>query len=277
MFETNDSYNSLDAACKARLDLFNLPSVNKYKKILYLDTDIIITGDLTPIFTLPRADILYVLREDTIDDVHHGSVLFGHEVNNYHDRSAFTSGILLFNNCLTIKWLFDTIKADIVNRPHFFSCYDQPYIIYSAFKYKLFDNTTLLPYAVNNDMNIHSGKIIHHFPFGPGQYQYKMDCMNGFLGNLNNHTQSIICSKLQNRKFTWKSSTIVFLDKFKLEAFGSGVYRRLGKRKIVATFGGRFGGRVGGRNHFIQFNNEYTQFVSIREDDSEHVIGNLCN
>ena len=29
-FEINDVYNDIDKACKARLDLFNLPSINKY-------------------------------------------------------------------------------------------------------------------------------------------------------------------------------------------------------------------------------------------------------
>ncbi len=35
MFEINDTYNSIDSACKARLDLFNLPSISNYNKILY--------------------------------------------------------------------------------------------------------------------------------------------------------------------------------------------------------------------------------------------------
>ena len=36
-FEINDTYNNIDTACKARLDLFTLKSIINYKKILYLD------------------------------------------------------------------------------------------------------------------------------------------------------------------------------------------------------------------------------------------------
>jgi len=31
-FEINDTYNNIDKACKARMDLFNLPSTHKYIK-----------------------------------------------------------------------------------------------------------------------------------------------------------------------------------------------------------------------------------------------------
>jgi hypothetical protein len=41
--------------------------------------------------------------------------IFGEEIDNYTDKSAFTSGILLFNNCNTIKLLFHSIKLDIIN------------------------------------------------------------------------------------------------------------------------------------------------------------------
>jgi hypothetical protein len=41
-FFINDNYNTIDSACKARLDLFDYESIDDYEKILYLDTDIII-------------------------------------------------------------------------------------------------------------------------------------------------------------------------------------------------------------------------------------------
>ncbi len=46
-FEINDTYNTIDTSCKARLDLFDLPSIQKYSKILYLDTDIIVKDDIS--------------------------------------------------------------------------------------------------------------------------------------------------------------------------------------------------------------------------------------
>jgi hypothetical protein len=61
------------------------------------------------------------------------------EINTYNGKTAFTSGILLFNNCEKIKDLFNKINEDIVKRPYDFNYNDQPYIVYNAFKYNLYD------------------------------------------------------------------------------------------------------------------------------------------
>ena len=117
-----------------------------------------------------------------------GNTLFGDEVINYTDKTAFTSGILLFNNCANIKSLFNKIKEDIANRPYHFICYDQPYIVYNAFKYNLYDNNMLKLLVVNDDHNIHSDKVIHHFPGGPGNYYHKLVSMNTFLNSIKDFT-----------------------------------------------------------------------------------------
>lgn len=190
IFEVNDDYNNVDKACKSRLDLFNLQSVNKYSKILYLDTDILIKDDINKVFNVCKEDILYVLEEGMIDDKdeYWGNILFGNEVNNYSDKSAFTSGILLFNNCEKIKDLFNKIKEDIINRPYNFGCYDQPYVIYNAFKNNLYNNKILKSFVVNNDTNIHSDKVIHHFPGIPGYYVVKLQKMTTFLNTIKDYT-----------------------------------------------------------------------------------------
>jgi hypothetical protein len=191
-FEINDTYNNIDRACKARLDLFNLPSTINYNKILYLDTDIIIKDNINKVFDVCEQDILYVLEEEggkiDSDTDFWGKTLFGNEINNYNDKSAFTSGILLFNNCEKIKDLFIKINEDIINRPYYFCCCDQPYIVYNAFKYNLYNNKILKSLAVNNDNNIDSDKIIHHFPGGPGAYQHKINNMTNFLNNIKDFT-----------------------------------------------------------------------------------------
>ena len=201
-FEINDNYDNIEKACKARLDLFNLQSMNglkqsgsvntsprNYNKILYLDTDILIKGDINQIFNLCKDDILYVLEEGHIDGNkdYWGKSLFGDEIYKYTDKSAFTSGILLFNNCKKIKDLFNHINKDFIDRPNHFSCHDQPYIIYNAFKYNLYNNKILKPFVINNDHNIHSDKVIHHFPGGPGKYKHKIVNMNEFLNKLNKY------------------------------------------------------------------------------------------
>jgi predicted O-methyltransferase YrrM len=187
-FEINDTYNDIDKACKARLDVFSLASIANYNKILYLDTDIIIKDDINKVFSVCKEDILYALEEGEINskDDFWGTSLFGDEVNNYNDKTAFSSKIMLFNNCQQIRYLFEKIKEDISNRYHYF--HDQPYIVYNAFKYNLYNNKLLKPFVVWNDYNIHSDKVIYHFPGDPGNAQRKIVPMTIFLNEIKEFT-----------------------------------------------------------------------------------------
>ena len=170
-FEINDGYDNIDKACKARLDLFKLPSTTMYNKILYLDTDILVKDDIKKVFHVCTEDILYALEEGNIRHDFWGGSLFGSEKMLYTDKTGFTSGILLFNNCEKIKDLFHKIIEGIMNEPpHMTPFADQPHIVYNAFKYKLYNNKILKSLVVNNDHDIHSDKVIHHFPGGPGRY-----------------------------------------------------------------------------------------------------------
>ena len=184
-FEINDTYNNINKACKSKLDLFDLPSIINYNKILYLDTDILVKNDINKVFNVCEDDILYVLEEGEIDCVSEfwGKLLFGNEINNYNDKSAFTSGILLFNNCKKIKDLFIKINEDIIKRPFEFSTYDQPYIVYNAFKYNLYNNKILKTFAGNYNKNIYTDKVIYHFPGYPEQYKQKLEKMTIVLNN----------------------------------------------------------------------------------------------
>jgi predicted O-methyltransferase YrrM len=205
-FEINDTYNNTDKACKSRLDIFNLASIINYNKILYLDTDILIKDNINKVFDVCKDDILYVLEEGDIASHHFtdirydfwGKTLFGDELTNYNDTSGFTSGILLFNNCEKIKTLFDKMKEDIIKRPYSFGCFDQPYIVYNAFKYNLYNNKILKDYVVNNDNNIHSNKVIHHFPGGIGCGQHKINIMTGFFNSIKDFTITNIIDEAKN-------------------------------------------------------------------------------
>ena len=260
-FEINDTYNNIDTACKSRLDVFNFQSITNYSKILYLDTDILVKNNINKVFDVCKEDILYVLEESVIDhqEDHWGSRLFGDEIHNYNDKSAFTSGIILFNNCEKIKDLFNKIKEDIVNRPYNFGCYDQPYIIYNAFKYNLYNNKILKELVVNDDNNIHKDKVIHHFPGNPGGYQRKIDVMNICF-------MSMI---LENKKYTWENSYITFLDNLRMDAFGEGYCTIIDEQNIIANFGGRI--------HNIRFNSDYTEITSTRKDDLQIVNGKIIH
>lgn len=185
-FELNDHYNDIDTSCKARLDLFHLPSILNYNKILYLDTDVLIKDSISKVFDVCKEDVLYVLEEGTIDSDTDfwGKTLFGDEVNHYTDKTAFTSGVLLFHRCQKIKELFRTIQEDMATRTYSTYFYDQPYIVYHAFKSGLYENKMLKTMVINNHEEIENDFIIHHFPGTPGLYSHKMRKMKTFLNQL---------------------------------------------------------------------------------------------
>lgn len=151
LFEINN-YNTVNLACK--FDCFQLQSIQPYEKILYLDTDILIQNDINPLFELCTDEILYVLEEGLITDTNeHGLSLFGNTVDNYPDKTAFTSGIILFKNCRQIQTLFEKIKETFETMP-IGPCNDQPYIIYNAFKYNLYNNKILNNYIANYKLGL---------------------------------------------------------------------------------------------------------------------------
>lgn len=188
-FEINNTYDTLDKACKSRLDLFNLSSIYNYNKILYLDTDILIKDNINKVFNVCKEDVLYVLEEGSIDDNSNywGKTLFNDEIHNYKDKTAFTSGILLFNNCENIRFLFNKINEDILIKPTFF--HDQPFIVYNAFKYNLYNNKILKNLVINSEVDmINTDKVIYHFPGFPGNYVNKLKILNNVFDEFKNFT-----------------------------------------------------------------------------------------
>ena len=91
---------------------FFISSIKNYNEILYLDTDILVKDDIHKVFDVCIEDTLYVLQEGKIYSTtdYWGKSLFGNEINNYDDKTVFTGGILLFNNCEKIKYLFNKIN-----------------------------------------------------------------------------------------------------------------------------------------------------------------------
>jgi len=181
LFELNDTYDTVAKACYARLDVFKLPLMNQYEKILYLDTDILIKENLNRVFSICQEEMLYVLEEGKLtddDNYYGGKTLFGELETN--DVSAFTSGIMLFPRCEIIQKLFETIQEDIRTREYTFECYDQPYIVYHAIRQELCKKT-LGSVAINNNYSIQSTKTIHHFPGCPGIYEEKLKKNGSFF------------------------------------------------------------------------------------------------
>ena len=167
----------------SRLKIFDYPDINLYNKILYLDCDILVTNSINNILDFQLENKLYALQEGNTNSGLWGSQFFDKNPN----CSAFTSGILLFNNHKVIKDLFSQILLHIHN--HITSdlpipaCLDQPFIVYHAVKNNLYNNQKLINIVINNPNNFNN-ETISHFPGGPGHYGSKIVKMSKFLSKV---------------------------------------------------------------------------------------------
>lgn len=191
LFEVNDTCDTIKKSCRARYTLFDLPSVQLFEKILYLDTDIVIQQDLNKVFAACQEDVLYVVEEGTItcESNFWGKFLFGKEIHKYKDNTGFTSAIMLFKNCEQIKTLFhDTVLCFRHENPGV-TLNDQPYLVYTAFQSKLYNNKVLKAHVDNiRGTHLPYNKVIHHFPGGPGSHKTKIEKMRTVLNGMKNVT-----------------------------------------------------------------------------------------
>ncbi len=72
-------------------------------------------------------------------------------------------------------------------------------------------------------------------------------------------------SYLINKTYTWEDSSILFLENDQMKAFGPGKYYFIEIHKVKCNFGGRV--------HLLEFNQDYSSFTSVREEDSNEVKG----
>lgn len=170
----------------SRLKIFDYPDINLYNKILYLDCDILITNSINNILDFQLENKLYALKENC-NRINHCEVFTDEEYRLLDKNSAFSSGILLFNNSIIIKDLFSQILLHINN--HITSkldipiCLDQPFIVYHAVKNNLYNNQKLINIVINNPNNFNN-ETISHFPGGPGHYESKIIKMTKFMNNV---------------------------------------------------------------------------------------------
>ena len=187
----------MQAGC-ARLHIFGHKGIEQYKKILYLDTDVLINKNINLIFELELDPTkLYALEEGVIGDIYHGNNMFDFKVFD-RNASAYTTGILFFMNTSEIKLLFNKIlnhiQLDKIKKIQPTVCLDQPYIIYQSFINNQYNNKLLDIYMANfyfdsknytkHTMNLNSedyeltDKIIYHFPNNPGDSDTKYSKMS---------------------------------------------------------------------------------------------------
>ena len=162
-------------------------------------------------------------------------------------------------------------------------CLDQPFICYHAIKNNLYNNKKLVNIVINNPNDTdewrpkhinhnYNGQTICHFSGGIGHYESKIKKMTKFMNdimfnvNKNDSLKKISINDYNNIldnniKYKWGKSHITFLENGKVEGFINGTYNFLDKYLVKCNFDGR--------EHLLKFNQDYSQFISIRKYDFE--------
>jgi len=188
------------ASAFSRLHIFQYPEINNYKKILYLDCDVLITNSLKNIFDVELENKLYAVKEGNTTLEYHGKTVWEFKGEKNPEKSAFSSGVLFFNNCKEIEKLFQDILAHGADYSNTLrqlpSCLDQPFIIYEALMQNLYNNELLLTYAKNNPEPKNNENIcIAHFPGGVGRTELKLPKMLNYI------TYLVKKDEMKNKQF----------------------------------------------------------------------------
>lgn len=176
--------NTLMGSACCKLKIFDYPDIDKYEKILYLDTDVLVTGDLNILFNVDISnDKLYALEEGNIGhDFWGGPLLFDFEKFN-KEQSAFSTGVFYMRNSISMKSLFQDVNEHIKTSEHIPECLEQPFLVFYCIKDNKYDNQMMKSYLENNAFIIDPKKLIYHFPGTPGHYQSKLQKMVFFARN----------------------------------------------------------------------------------------------
>ena len=223
------------------------------------------------------------MSEGTIGDEYHGREFFDFSKIDIK-KTAFTSGILLFNNCIEVKTLFKNIlfyiNLNISNNGIKPIAYDQAFLNYHAIINNLYNNTLLNEYSINNPGTFDYKYVLCHFPGGVGNYENKFDKMSYYLLHLfDTYNFQIInnydCKNLK-KKYCWKhdkiniNGYIEFSENNELiTPWGNGKYEIL-NGKYIKTFWFK-------DCHLLIFDDNLEKFISIRRMDNNISSGEVVN
>jgi len=258
------------AAC-ARLRIFEWPEIDSYEKILYLDTDIVIRRDISPVFSFP-IDKVYGIPSGTLSSTNFGGQFFDFSLIE-SSTPGMNSGTLLFPPSQAVKDLFQRILNHIIkytgNPPY---ALDQPFINYHAFMAKLTDTVALVPYVslYEDILEVHNEDTasICHFSFPIGNFEHKYTRMSKFFKEL------LMASPSNNslppymgKKYSWGNGYIHFLNDAVHTTWGKGIFTKIDPKTVSVTWNNH--------QHIVKFNDYATEFSSIRVAplDFEYMTG----
>ena len=276
------SFNSVHEASCARLHIFEYEDALAYEKILYLDTDITVQGNLMNVFNEPIEDKIYGMKEGTIEHEIHGGWWFDFSAID-KDTVAMNGGILLFNGSQSMKTIFDEINAHVkeINdsgKP-MPQCADQPFMNYHFIKAGKYDNKMLekhgLIYCIDPPPppSAPTDVVLCHFVWPIGNAQHKLGRMRPHLTHVLKHFTDIFgrgeykAPILIGQTYPWSSHGWIRFEANGLlvTKWAQGSYEWLDSHSMYASWAGI--------THFLRFSQGYTEFMSVRLGDLDFVKG----
>ena len=271
-------------ACCARLSIFDYNMIDSYEKVLYIDTDIVVQGDLSQLFEKSLEDKIYALSEWTISADSHGGSLFDFAKFN-HNTPGFNSGILLFQTSPLMRSKFADISAHVLaafkSGGRMPECHDQPFFNYHFIKDGLHETQLLEPYAVIYDR----GSVLPepkptkiclcHFTWPLGNSENKGTRMKDYLLYISKHYRMMFGaeefsadSPLLGRRYSWEKGYIQFGKGGVLHTgWSTGSYSFINQRTLYASWQTH--------KHILHFNSTFTNYVGIKMNEFGFCFGSL--
>jgi glycosyltransferase involved in cell wall biosynthesis len=263
-----------EAAC-ARLRVFDWEEIGAYKTALYLDTDILVKGDLEPLFDLVTEDKLYAIESGTIASKSFGVQFFEDTVD--YSTTGFNSGTLLFRTSDKVRTLFANTWAQAMEHtaaPPY--CMDQPFLNYQAIKEGLHDNQTLNPfvslYEDNEVVTNEATSVLCHFSYPIGNFAHKYQRMTAYFRKClaaRKEEATMTATAIAGKSYSWESGYIMFTGSDLETTWEKGAYKVLGDWRVMASWRGF--------DHFLTFLNDGAEYISVRTkpEDFGVVFGTL--
>lgn len=264
----------------ARLYIFEYENIMNYDKILYVDTDIVVQGDLMNIFNETIEDKIYALKEGTIEHEIHGGWWFDFSTID-KNTVGLNSGILLFKPSEQMKLLFtETLQhVDELKSKKMPQCADQPFINYHFIKSQKYDIQLIdkhcLIYCVEPPPppSEPTSVVLCHFVWPIGNAKHKMGRMKPHVSHILTKFREISGNRtffdpcITGKTYLWGTAGYIkFNPKNVLETrWGNGTYKYMSEYCLMASWSGF--------DHFLKFNSDYTKYESVRIGDIDYNSG----
>ena len=269
--EVKDMFDAAASKCR----IFEYPEINNYTHILYLDTDIIIKDDLTKLVENIQEEKLYGMEEGVLSHPGNGGWFFSEtQQAEISKAAAINTGVLLFKNTKKIRQVMTDCNTFMTNRNNSGEpmpcCLEQPFINYYFYKEHILDTKYLQKYVILCGQTFNekadTNYMIYHFYAPIGDSNSKLIRMRSYLSF--SQKKPVNNTFAANPIFTWNDGCVQFnSDNTMITTWGEGTYNWQDTNLVSAIFGNY--------THNIYFENSFTSFLSVRNEDCDIVRGNL--